>query len=202
MGWLDAVGGQGELGRERRVAGAELEGFGDHLVVDGLVTLPDRCRALMQSDARRCHRQDGQQGQEGETAAPPAAAAGGGPFAGVQEAALRAGEGRGARRVGGPPGHGLLERGQLRSPVQEGRVVVAVVPGGGGVGELAVHDPAGLVLLQPAAQPGPGPQQHVMRELGRIAIQDGQPLGGERVQHGVDVGAVRARQPGVQVAAG
>ena len=66
---------------------------------------------------------------------------------------------------------------------------MAVVPGGGGVGQLAVQDPAGLVLLQPPAQPGPGPQQDIMRELRRILIQDGQPLGGKRVQHGVDVGA-------------
>src|SRR6516164_4583387 len=40
-----AVGGQVELGRQRGVAGAVLEGFGDDLVVDGLVTLVDRGRA-------------------------------------------------------------------------------------------------------------------------------------------------------------
>ena len=40
---------------------------------------------------------------------------------------------------------------------------MAVVPGGGGVSKLAVQDPAGLVLFQPPAEPGPGPQQDIMR---------------------------------------
>ena len=99
MGWLYAVGGEGELCRERCVAGAELEGFSDHLVVDGLVTLPDRCRPLREGEACCRHRQHGQHGKDSKGAPPPAAAAGGGPFAGLQEAALGAGEDRGARRV-------------------------------------------------------------------------------------------------------
>ena len=85
MRWLDAVGGEGELGRERGVAGAELEGFGDHLVVDGLVTLPDRGRTLIEGDARCRHRQDGQQGQDRESAPPPPGAAARGVVSGVKE---------------------------------------------------------------------------------------------------------------------
>src|SRR5689334_4664569 len=160
---MQAVGSQGELGRERCVAAAELQSISDYLVVDGLVTLPDRCCALGEGDARRRYRQYGQQGQDGETAAPPSAAAGGGAFAGLQEGVLGAGQGWGTRRVCRPTGHGLPERGQLGTPIQERRVVVAVVPGGSSVGELAVQDPAGLVLFQPAAQPGPFPQQDIMR---------------------------------------
>ena len=46
--------------------------------------------------------------------------------------------GREAGRVGRPAGDGLLERGELSSPVQERRVFFAVVPGDGRVRQLAV----------------------------------------------------------------
>jgi len=73
---LQAVGGEGELRRESCVAGAELKGFGDYLVIDRLVTLPDRCRALIEGEGRGRHCQYGQQREHGETGPPPAAAAG------------------------------------------------------------------------------------------------------------------------------
>jgi hypothetical protein len=66
----------------------------------------------------------------------------------------------------------LLECGERRSPVEEGRVFVTVAPGSGSVGELAVQDPAGLVFFQPRAKPWPGAQQDVMRYLSGIPIED------------------------------
>ena len=99
MRWPYAVGGQGELGRERRVAGAELEGFGDQLVVDGLITLPDRGPALRESQTRCRHRQHREQGQDGKGTPPQAAAADGGPLAGLQEVTLGAAQDRRAGRV-------------------------------------------------------------------------------------------------------
>src|SRR5262249_267294 len=161
--WMEAVSREGELRRERCVAGAELKGLGQYLVVNRLVTLPDQCSPLIKGHGRRRYRQHGQQGENGETAPLTTAAAGGGAVPRLQEGALGAGEGRGARLVGGPPCNGLLQCGELSAPVQERRVLPAVVPGGSGVGKLAVDDPAGLVLFQPPAQPGPFTEQDIMR---------------------------------------
>ena len=85
MGWPDAIGGEGELSRERYVTGAELEGFSDYLVVDGLVTLSDSCPTLREGDARCNNRQDRQHGEDGKTAVPPPGAAARGVLSGAEE---------------------------------------------------------------------------------------------------------------------
>ena len=107
FGGLDAVGGEGELGRERCVAGAELEGLSDYLVVDGLVTLPHRGRPLGERDDRCCHRQCGQQGEDHETVPPPPGAAARGVVSGAEERRVAR-----QRRVagGGAPASGQRQR--------------------------------------------------------------------------------------------
>ncbi len=109
---MHAVGGQVELGRERGVAAAELEGFGDGLVVDGLVALPEGGRALLDSDEQQGGRHDCQHGQDGDGA--PAQHGGAALLVarGGQEIPRRRGE---IQLVAAGPGAGGL---QAAAPVQ------------------------------------------------------------------------------------
>ena len=187
LGGLDAVGGEVELGRERRVAGAELEGFGDDLVVDGLVALPDRGRALGGRDDRRHYRQGGQQRQDREGAAPPPGAAARGVPGGAEE---RPAGGRQRGVAAGrvlPAGGGGVDGGQPSRPVQVGGVPAVAVPGVGVGDDLAVQGPVQLVFPQPVPELFPGLQQGVMGDLDAVLPEDEQAVGAEDVDHRVDV---------------
>ena len=95
----EAVGGEVELRCERCITGAELEGFGDCLIIDGLVTLLEGGVALLEHEDEGGGGGPGQDREDGDGVAPFMAAAGGGTFAGMQEVTLDAGEGRVTGRV-------------------------------------------------------------------------------------------------------
>ena len=71
----------------------KLERLGGHLVVDGLVTLLDRGRTLIEGEAGCQHRHYGQQGQDRDAAPPPPVVPAGGVVSGVEERLLVAGSG-------------------------------------------------------------------------------------------------------------
>lgn len=62
-------------------------------------------------------------------------------------------------------------------------------------------DQAGLVFLQPDAEPRPDVQQGIVGDLGCAVTQDEQAPGGEGFQDRVDLFARGARVPNVQVGA-
>jgi hypothetical protein len=96
---------------------------------------------------------------------PPPLAPGGGPAAGPQEFGLGRGQRRVAARVRGPDARGLAGRGELDAAVQPRGVPAVPPPARGVLGQLAVQDQAGLILLQPVPQPRPRLQQDVVRDL-------------------------------------
>src|SRR5690348_4651885 len=70
------------------------------------------------------------------------------------------------------------------------------------VGQLTVEDPAGAVVFEPTAQAWPSTQQRIMGKLCSAIVEDDQSLGGERLQHCIDMGALGIRTPGVQLGPG
>src|SRR5262249_10582563 len=134
------------------------EGFGDDLVVDGLVALPDGGRALRGRDDRGHYRQGGQQGQDRETAAPPPGAAARGVASGVEERPA----GSRQRGVAGgcvlPAGGGGVDGGQPSRPVQVRGVLAVGIPAGCVGDDLAVQGQVQLVIPQPVPELLPGLQ--------------------------------------------
>jgi hypothetical protein len=185
--WPDAVGGEGELGRERRVAGGRPQGFGDHLVVDGLVTLPDRGRPLIPGHDRCRHGQPGQQGQDREGAASLSAAAARGAVSGAKER-LAGGRERGV--AGGrvlPASDSRVDGGQPSRPVQVGGVPAVALPCLRVGDDLAVQGAVVLVIAEPVPKLLPGLQQNIVGDLDAILSEDEQAVGAERVDDRVDV---------------
>ena len=88
-------------------------------------------------------------------------------------------------RVSRPPCLHLLNRGQATTPVQERRVQPVLGPPGGVLLQLRVEDPAGLLAVEPATQPGPRAQQYVVTDLDGIPVQDQQAAAGEGLEHSV-----------------
>ena len=98
---MHTVGGQIQLRREPRIASAELDGFSDDLTVDGLVQLLDSRMlrldsgiALLKTNNKGDGGYQGQHREHRDRGTPLAAGTGDGPFAGMQEVALGAGQGR------------------------------------------------------------------------------------------------------------
>src|SRR6266576_3511955 len=111
-------------------------------------------------------------------AAPPAAGAG--PATDPEELGLGRGQRRIPARIGRPDARGHPGRGELDPPV-EARGILAILPPPSRVlGELAVEDQAGLILLQPAAQSRPGLEQRVVRDFRRTVTQHRAASGGTK----------------------
>ncbi len=101
-----------------------------------------------------------------------------------------------------PLAEGLACLRQPYPPVQRARVTVQLGPGVGGFRESAVQAEAFAVLLDPAAQPGPGADQGLVGQLHGVAVDGQQALTDQAFEHvggggvGVQLGA-GDRAPGV-----
>lgn len=76
--------------------------------------------------------------------------------------------------------------GELGAPVEQGRVAPLALPLDGGFGELLTDQQTGPIGVQPAAQPGPGPDQGLVGDQHSLAVHGQQAGLHEGVEDGTD----------------
>ncbi|GHJ23740.1 hypothetical protein TPA0909_53540 [Streptomyces albus] len=79
--------------------------------------------------------------------------------------------------------------GQSAAPVERPGVAVQLLPAVGGLGESAVGAQPFAVLVDPAAEPGPGGDEGFVGEIDGVPVQGEQPGGDETFEY---VAAARA----------
>ena len=82
-----------------------------------------------------------------------------------------------------PAGRAIVPGGEPAAPPEERVVAVVLLPLGGGLGEPPVRAQLVAVGGEPAAQPGPAPDQHLVGDSHGPLVAGDQPGGGEPVHH-------------------
>jgi hypothetical protein len=172
------IGGAQAVGHRRQAAGGRL----GRLFVTRPVALPGQQARGQGQDEERGEPHGEQTGTAGSSrpCLPLGIARGAG---GVEEGPLQLGE-----VVLGLPGEQLFGLGQPCAPVQRSRVPLQLLPGTGRLPEQPLRPQPPPALLDPAGQPGPAGDQHLVGQLDRVTVQGDQPGGGEALQHVPRVG--------------
>lgn len=131
---------------------------------------------LLPGDDAREQREDQQGAERGRSPAQAAPFAEPGSPAGGAEVPFQGGETGVAGRAAASAVPELFDRlGQAAAPVEGTRVAVQLVPDVRCPGEAALCSQPFAALLDPAAQPGPGGEECLVREVDTVVVQGQQP---------------------------